>query len=85
VASSCVYGDEPLGSIKCGEFLEHLIKCQLLRKNSAPRNLLIFFKLRADLIQGMLAVESYVFQFVILLYRDSVTQNYNFVCCLVWV
>jgi hypothetical protein len=22
VASSCVYGDEPSGSIKCGEFLE---------------------------------------------------------------
>jgi hypothetical protein len=22
VASSCVYGDEPSGSVKCGEFLE---------------------------------------------------------------
>jgi hypothetical protein len=24
VAGSCVYGDEPLGSIKCGEFLSSL-------------------------------------------------------------
>jgi hypothetical protein len=24
VAGSCVYGDEPSGSIKCGEFLEWL-------------------------------------------------------------
>jgi hypothetical protein len=24
VAGSCVYGDEPSGSIKCGEFLEQL-------------------------------------------------------------
>jgi hypothetical protein len=24
VAGSCVHGDEPSGSIKCGEFLEYL-------------------------------------------------------------
>ena len=24
MAGSCVYGDEPLGSIKCGKFFEYL-------------------------------------------------------------
>jgi hypothetical protein len=36
VAGSCEYGDEPWGSIKCGEFLEWLRTFQLLRKNSVP-------------------------------------------------
>jgi hypothetical protein len=30
------YGDELSGSIKCGEFLEYLRTCRLLRKDSAP-------------------------------------------------
>jgi hypothetical protein len=36
VAGCCVYGDEPSGSIKCGEFLEKLRTFKLLRKDSAP-------------------------------------------------
>ena len=36
VAGCCECGNEPSGSIKRGEFLEQLRKCQLLRKDSAP-------------------------------------------------
>jgi hypothetical protein len=38
VAGSCECGNEPLVSIKCGEFFEYLRKCQLLRKESTPWN-----------------------------------------------
>jgi len=37
VAGSCGCGDEPLGSIKFGEFLDWLKNCRLLRKDSAHR------------------------------------------------
>jgi hypothetical protein len=33
---SCKWGNKPLGSIKCREFLEWLRMFQLLRKGSAP-------------------------------------------------
>jgi hypothetical protein len=35
MASSCERGNEPSGSIKGGEFLDHLNGCQLLKKISA--------------------------------------------------
>jgi hypothetical protein len=34
VASCCVYGNEPLGYIKCGEFVYYLRKYELVKKNS---------------------------------------------------
>jgi hypothetical protein len=36
VAVSCEHGNEPSGSIKCGEFLDWLSDCWLLKKDSAP-------------------------------------------------
>ena len=36
VADACECGNEPLGSIKCGEFLDQLQTSQLLKKDSAP-------------------------------------------------
>jgi len=36
VVCSCECGDEPLGSIKCGEFIDWLRTCYLLKKDSAP-------------------------------------------------
>ena len=36
VADACECGNEPSGSVKCGEFLDELLTSQLLRKDSAP-------------------------------------------------
>ena len=36
VADACECGNEPSGSIKCGEFLDQLQTSQLLEKDSAP-------------------------------------------------
>jgi len=36
VAYACECGDEPSGSVKCGEFLDELQASQLLRKDPAP-------------------------------------------------
>jgi hypothetical protein len=36
MAGACEYGNEPLGSIKCGEFFDQLTTSQLLKKDSAP-------------------------------------------------
>ena len=36
VADACECGNEPSGSIKCGEFLDQLQTSQLLKKDSAP-------------------------------------------------
>ena len=36
VAEACECGNEPSGSVKCGEFLDQLQTNQLLKKNSAP-------------------------------------------------
>ena len=36
VADACEYGNEPSGSMKCGEFLDQLQISQLLKKDSAP-------------------------------------------------
>jgi hypothetical protein len=36
VAGTCECGNEPSGSIKCGEFLDWLRTCQLLKKYSSP-------------------------------------------------
>ena len=36
VADACEYGNEPSGSMKCGEFLDWLQTSQLLKKDSAP-------------------------------------------------
>jgi hypothetical protein len=36
MADSCECGNEASGSIKCREFLEHMSRCKLLRKNPAP-------------------------------------------------
>ena len=38
VAGTCECGNEPSGSIKCGEFLDQLQTGQLLKKDSAPRS-----------------------------------------------
>ena len=36
VAGACECGNEPSGSVKCGEFLDQLQTSQLLKKDSAP-------------------------------------------------
>ena len=36
LADACECGNEPSGSIKCGEFLDQLQTSQLLKKDSAP-------------------------------------------------
>ena len=36
VVGFCVPGSEHSGSIKCGEFLDYLRKCNFAKKNSAP-------------------------------------------------
>ena len=36
VADTCECGNEPSGSIKCGEFLDYLRTGQLLKNDSAP-------------------------------------------------
>ena len=36
VADACECGNEPWGSVKCGEFLDQLQTSQLLKKDSAP-------------------------------------------------
>ena len=38
VTGCCECGNEPSGSIKCRKFLDQLMTCQLLRKDSAPWN-----------------------------------------------
>jgi hypothetical protein len=37
MAGCCEYGNELLGSIKGGEFLDELSDCQLLKKDSAAQ------------------------------------------------
>jgi hypothetical protein len=41
VAGSCEHGNEPSGSIKCGEFLDWLSDFQLLEEVSAPWSWLV--------------------------------------------
>ena len=41
VAGSCECGNEPSGSIKCGEFVDWLRTSQLVRKDSAPWSQLV--------------------------------------------
>ena len=36
VADACECGNEPSGSVKCGEFLDQLQTSQLLKKDFAP-------------------------------------------------
>ena len=36
VADACECGNEPSGSVKCGEFLDQVQTSQLLKKDSAP-------------------------------------------------
>ena len=36
MADACECGNEPSGSVKCGEFLDWLQTSQLLKKDSAP-------------------------------------------------
>ena len=36
MADACECGNEPSGSVKCGEFLDWLQTSQLLKKGSAP-------------------------------------------------
>ena len=38
VGDACECGNEPSGSVKCGEFLDQLQTSQLLKKDSAPRS-----------------------------------------------
>jgi hypothetical protein len=45
VAGCCECGNERLGSIKCGEFLDWLRNCWLLKKASAPWSLLLSYVL----------------------------------------
>jgi hypothetical protein len=39
VAGFCGHGNEPLGSIKCGEFLDQLRISLLLKKDSPPNDM----------------------------------------------
>jgi len=41
VAVTCECGNEPHGSIKCGEFLGQLITGYLFKKDSAPWNICV--------------------------------------------
>jgi len=41
VAGTCKHGNEPSGSIKCGEFLDYLRTSELLKKDCAPWNDLV--------------------------------------------
>jgi hypothetical protein len=41
VAGSCEHGNEPSGSIKCGDFVYQLSDYQLLKKDSAPCSWLV--------------------------------------------
>jgi hypothetical protein len=43
VACSCESGNESSVSIKCGEFLEHLSDCQLLKRDVSPYSKLFIF------------------------------------------
>ena len=36
VAGTCECGNEPLGSLKCGEFLDQMKTGQLFKKDSVP-------------------------------------------------
>ena len=36
MAETCECGNEPSGSIKCGEFLDYLKTTRVLKKESAP-------------------------------------------------
>ena len=45
VADTCECGNEPSGSVKCGEFLDWLQTSQLLKKDSAPWSKSILRKL----------------------------------------
>ena len=48
VEGTCECGNEPSGSIQCGEFLDQLRTGQLFKKNSAPCSwLVISFKYSA--------------------------------------
>jgi len=42
VVDSCEHGNEPSGTIKCGEFLDQLGTRQLIRKNSASLFVCLF-------------------------------------------
>ena len=41
LADACECGNEPMGSVKCGEFLDQLQTSQLLKKDSAPWSKLV--------------------------------------------
>jgi hypothetical protein len=41
VMNFCEHGNEPVGSVKGGEFLDYLSDCQCLKKDSALRNKLV--------------------------------------------
>jgi hypothetical protein len=41
VVGACECGNEPSGSIKCGEFLDYLRTCLLLNMDSAPRSYVV--------------------------------------------
>ena len=41
VAGACEYDNEPSGSIKCGEFLDKLRTCLLLKMDSASRSYVV--------------------------------------------
>jgi hypothetical protein len=41
VVGCCEHGNEPLGSVKCGEFVHKLRNCQLFKKDCAPQSWLV--------------------------------------------
>ena len=51
VADACECGNEPSGSVKCGEFLDQLQTSQLLKKDSAPWSKQISNNKKFDTIQ----------------------------------
>jgi hypothetical protein len=44
VADSCEDGNETSGSIRCGEFIDWLSDCQLMKDSAPCRYLLTFIK-----------------------------------------
>ena len=68
VADACECGNEPSGSVKCGEFLDQMQNSQLLKKDSAPwsqYSFILFPRISRDVNEG--DVSKY----------DGCLQNYN--------
>jgi hypothetical protein len=66
--ASCEHSNEPLGSIKCGEFLEWVVflDYQLLKEDSAPRSKLAnngLMKRDCDIWMNPLVIKTIVIKY----------------------